>query len=189
MWKTLGVPVVNVSSRYGTLNYRDNRMMGFNNIEPITDRPLKDNLREIGEVKKRFPDHAVIASLMVETREEWHNIVRDVENAGADGIELNFGCPHGMCERGMGSAVGQEPKVLQMIVEWVKEVAKIPAIVKLTPNISDITRPARAAQVGGGDAISSINTIQSAIGVDLDTFVPFPTWTAKARTAAIAALP
>ncbi|MBZ0206309.1 MAG: NAD-dependent dihydropyrimidine dehydrogenase subunit PreA [Flavobacteriales bacterium] len=174
VWKTLGVPVVNVSSRYGTLNYRDNRMMGFNNIELITDRPLKDNLREISEVKKRFPDHAVIASLMVETREEWHNIVRDVENAGADGIELNFGCPHGMCERGMGSAVGQEPKVLQTIVEWVKEVAKIPVIVKLTPNISDITRPARAAQVGGGDAISLINTIQSVIGVDLDTFVPFP---------------
>ncbi len=174
VWKTLGVPVVNVSSRYGSLNYRDNRMMGFNNIELITDRPLKDNLREISEVKKRFPDHAVIASLMVETREEWHNIVRDVENAGADGIELNFGCPHGMCERGMGSAVGQEPKVLQTIVEWVKEVAKIPVITKLTPNISDITRPARAARAGGSDAISLINTIQSVIGVDLDTFVPSP---------------
>ncbi|MFZ1617669.1 MAG: NAD-dependent dihydropyrimidine dehydrogenase subunit PreA, partial [Flavobacteriales bacterium] len=114
------------------------------------------------------------ASLMVETREEWHNIVRDVENAGADGIELNFGCPHGMCERGMGSAVGQEPKVLQTIVEWVKEVAKIPVITKLTPNISDITRPARAARAGGSDAISLINTIQSVIGVDLDTFVPSP---------------
>ncbi|MBK9421935.1 MAG: NAD-dependent dihydropyrimidine dehydrogenase subunit PreA [Flavobacteriales bacterium] len=174
VWKTLGVPVVNVSSRYGALNYRDNRMVGFNNIELITDRPLKDNLREIAEVKKRFPDHAVIASLMVETREEWHNIVRDVENAGADGIELNFGCPHGMCERGMGSAVGQEPKVLQTIVEWVKEVAKIPVITKLTPNISDITRPARAARAGGSDAISLINTIQSVIGVDLDTFVPSP---------------
>ncbi len=125
-------------------------------------------------MKKRFPDHAVIASLMVETREEWHQIVRDVENAGADGIELNFGCPHGMCERGMGSAVGQEPKVLQTIVEWVKEVAKVPVITKLTPNISDITRPARAARAGGSDAISLINTIQSVVGVDLDTFVPMP---------------
>ena len=174
VWKTLGVPVVNVSSRYGSLNYRDTRMMGFNNIELITDRPLRDNLREIEEVKKRFPHHAVIASLMVETREEWHQIVRDVENAGADGIELNFGCPHGMCERGMGSAVGQEPKILKMIVEWVKEVAKIPVIVKLTPNISDITRPAVAAKEGGGDAISLINTIQSVIGVDIDNFVPYP---------------
>ncbi len=174
VWKTLGVPVVNVSSRYGAVNYRDKRMVGFNNIELITDRPLRDNLREISEVKKRFPDHAVIASLMVETKEEWHQIVRDVENAGADGIELNFGCPHGMCERGMGSAVGQEPKVLQMIVEWVKEVAKVPVITKLTPNISDITRPARAARAGGSDAISLINTIQSIVGVDIDRFVPYP---------------
>jgi dihydropyrimidine dehydrogenase (NAD+) subunit PreA len=174
VWKTLGVPVVNVSSRYGSVNYRDKRMVGFNNIELITDRPLRDNLREISEVKMRFPDHAVIASLMVETKEEWHNIVRDVENAGADGIELNFGCPHGMCERGMGSAVGQEPKVLQTIVGWVKEVAKVPVITKLTPNITDITRPARAAKAGGSDAISLINTIQSIVGVDIDQFVPYP---------------
>lgn len=174
VWKTLGVPVVNVSSRYGSVNYRDTRMMGLNNIELITDRPLADNLREIEEVKKRFPHHAVIASLMVESREQWHQIVKDVENAGSDGIELNFGCPHGMCERGMGSAVGQEPKVLKTIVEWVKEVATIPVIVKLTPNITDITRPAVAARQGGGDAISLINTIQSLVGVDIDNFVPYP---------------
>ncbi|MDZ4712959.1 MAG: NAD-dependent dihydropyrimidine dehydrogenase subunit PreA [bacterium] len=174
VWKTLGVPIINVSSRYGSINYRDNRMVGFNNIELITDRPLKDNLREIEEVKKYFPNHAVIASLMVETKDEWHRIVKDVENAGADGIELNFGCPHGMCERGMGSAVGQEPEVLRLIVSWVKEVAKIPVIVKLTPNISDITEPGRAAREGGGDAISLINTIQSIVGVDIDNFVPYP---------------
>jgi len=174
VWKTLGVPVINVSSRYGGMNYRDNRMVGFNNIELITDRPLKDNLKEIEEVKKYFPDHAVIASLMVETREEWHQIVRDAENAGADGLELNFGCPHGMCERGMGSAVGQEPEVLKTIVSWVKEVAKTPVIVKLTPNITDITEPGVAAVQGGGDAISLINTIQSLVGVDIDNFVSYP---------------
>lgn len=174
VWKTLGVPVVNVSSRYGGVNYRDSRLIGLNNIELITDRPLKDNLREIEEVKKYFPDHAVIASLMVETKEQWHQIVKDVENAGSDGIELNFGCPHGMCERGMGSAVGQEPEVLKTIVGWVKEVAQVPVIVKLTPNISDITEPAQAAKDGGGDAISLINTIQSLVGVDIDNFVPYP---------------
>lgn len=174
VWKTLGVPVVNVSSRYGGMNYRDSRLVGLNNIELITDRPLRDNLREIEEVKKYFPDHAVIASLMVESREEWHQIVKDVQNAGSDGIELNFGCPHGMCERGMGSAVGQEPKVLETIVSWVKEVSTIPVIVKLTPNISDITEPALAARRGGGDAISLINTIQSIVGVDIDNFVPYP---------------
>jgi len=174
VWKTLGVPVVNVSSRYGGINYRGNRLIGLNNIELITDRPLKDNLREIEEVKKYFPNHAVIASLMVESKKEWHQIVKDVQNAGSDGIELNFGCPHGMCERGMGSAVGQEPKVLETIVGWVKEVSTIPVIVKLTPNISDITEPAQAAKRGGGDAISMINTIQSIVGVDIDNFVPYP---------------
>lgn len=174
VWKTLGVPVVNVSSRYAALNYKGNRMIGLNNIELITDRPLADNLREIEEVKKYFPDHAVIASLMVSTREEWHQIVRDVQNAGADGIELNFGCPHGMCERGMGSAVGQNPIALRTITEWVMEVAKIPVIVKLTPNITDVTEPARAARAGGANAISLINTIQSVIGVDLETFSPYP---------------
>jgi dihydropyrimidine dehydrogenase (NAD+) subunit PreA len=174
VWKTLGVQVVNVSSRYGGVNYRDKRLIGFNNIELISDRPLVDNLREIEEVKKHFPHHAVIASLMVQSREEWHQIVRDVTNAGSDGIELNFGCPHGMCERGMGSAVGQEPDVLRTIVEWVMEVAQIPVIVKLTPNISDITEPARAARIGGANAISLINTIQSIVGVDLDRFAPYP---------------
>ena len=174
VWKTLGVPIVNVSSRYGGLNYRDNRMVGFNNIELITDRPLKDNLKEIEEVKKYFPDHAVIASLMVETREEWHQIVKDCENAGADGFELNFGCPHGMCERGMGSAVGQEPEVLKTITSWVKEVATIPVIAKLTPNITDITEPALGAVEGGADAISLINTIQSLMGVDIDNFTSYP---------------
>lgn len=174
VWKTLGVPVVNVSSRYGSTNYRDTRMAGFNNIELITDRPLADNLREIEEVKKYFPDHAVIASLMVESRAEWHQIMADVTNAGADGVELNFGCPHGMCERGMGSAVGQEPTVLKTIVEWVMEVAKIPVIVKLTPNITDVTVPARAAVAGGADAVSLINTIQSIVGLDLDALAPYP---------------
>lgn len=174
VWKTLGVPIVNTSSRYGSTNYRDSRMAGFNNIELITDRPLADNLREIEEVKKYFPDNAVIASLMVESRAEWHQIVKDVENAGADGIELNFGCPHGMCERGMGSAVGQEPTVLKTIVEWVMEVAQVPVIVKLTPNISDITEPAVAAVQGGANAISLINTIKSIVGINLDTLAPYP---------------
>lgn len=174
VWKTLGVPVINVSSRYGSINYRDTRMAGFNNIELITDRPLSDNLKEIEEVKKHFPDHAIIASLMVESKEEWHQIIKDVENAGADGIELNFGCPHGMCERGMGSAVGQEPEVLRTIVTWVKEVAQIPVITKLTPNISHIVDPGLAAVQGGADALSLINTFKSIVSIDLDSYAPNP---------------
>ncbi len=174
VWKTLGMPTINVSSRYGTLNYKDNRMIGFNNIELISDRPLEDNLREIEEVKKYYPDHAVIASLMVDTRKEWEDIIKMVEDAGADGIELNFGCPHGMCERGMGSAVGQEPEVLKTIVGWVMDAAKIPVITKLSPNISHIIDPGLAAIQGGTDSISLINTVKSIIGIDLDSYAPYP---------------
>src|SRR6202142_3623191 len=175
VWKTLGDPIMNVSSRYSSIDWNGSRMMGLNNIELITDRPLDVNLREIYEVKKRYPNHAVIASLMVESkREAWHEIVRRAEDAGADGLELNFGCPHGMSERGMGSAVGQVPEYCQQITGWVKEKARTPVIVKLTPNISDIRMPARAAKRGGADALSAINTINSITGIDLDTFTPRP---------------
>ncbi len=174
VWKTLGIPVINVSSRYGSVNYRGTRMAGFNNIELITDRTLSENLKEIEEVKKYFPNHAVIASLMVESKKEWEQIIKDSENAGVDGIELNFGCPHGMCERGMGSAVGQEPAVLKTIVEWAKEFATVPVITKLTPNISHIVDPGLAAVEGGTDAVSLINTIKSIVGIDLDSYAPYP---------------
>src|SRR5579871_2857416 len=175
VWKTIGEPIVNVSSRYSSVDWNRQRMMGFNNIELITDRPLDANLREISEVKKRYPKHAVIASLMVESkREAWHRIVKQAEDAGSDGLELNFGCPHGMSERGMGSAVGQVPEYTELITSWVKEVARTPVLVKLTPNISDIRMVARAAKRGGADGLSAINTINSITGIDLDTFTPRP---------------
>jgi dihydropyrimidine dehydrogenase (NAD+) subunit PreA len=175
VWKTLGEPIVNVSSRYSSVDWAGQRMMGLNNIELITDRPLETNLREIAEVKKRYPKHAVIASLMVESkREAWHEIVNRAEGAGADGLELNFGCPHGMSERGMGSAVGQVPEYTSMITGWVKEAARTPVLVKLTPNITDIRIVARAARRGGADALSAINTINSITGIDLDTLTPRP---------------
>jgi len=175
VWKTIGEPIVNVSSRYSSLDWAGQRMMGFNNIELISDRPIEVNLREIAEVKKRYPQHAVIASLMVESkREAWHEIVKRAEGAGADGLELNFGCPHGMSERGMGSAVGQVPEYAQMITEWVKEAAQTPVLVKLTPNITDIRTVARAAKRAGADGLSAINTINSITGIDLDSFEPRP---------------
>src|SRR3569833_1365774 len=105
-------------------------MMGLNNIELISDRSIEANLRELGDVKRYYPYHPIIASLMVESkREAWHDIVQRSEDAGADGLELNFSCPHGMNERGMGSAVGQVPDYACMITEWVKEVARPPVLV------------------------------------------------------------
>ena len=175
VWKTIGEPVVNVSSRYSSIDWNGQRMMGFNNIELISDRPVDVNLREIAEVKRLYPKNAVIASLMVESkREAWHTIVKQSEDAGADGLELNFGCPHGMSERGMGSAVGQVPEYAEMITAWVKEAARTPVLVKLTPNITDIRAVARAAKRGGADGLSAINTINSITGIDLDTFIPRP---------------
>jgi dihydropyrimidine dehydrogenase (NAD+) subunit PreA len=175
VWKTIGEPVTNVSSRYSSIDWEGKRMMGLNNIELISDRPTIVNLREIAEVKRRYPKHVVIASLMVESnREAWHDIIAKVEDAGADGLELNFGCPHGMSERGMGSAVGQVPEYAERITSWVKEKARTPVIVKLTPNISDIRMPARAAKRAGADALSAINTINSITGIDLDTLEPRP---------------
>ena len=174
VWKTLGQPIVNVSSRLGSIDYAGNRMAGLNNIELITDRPLEVNLKEIYEVKKRYPGHAVIVSLMVESKDEWRDIIKRSEDAGADGLELNFGCPHGMCERGMGSAVGQEPKVLEEITSWAKEFASTPVLIKLTPNVGDILDPGLAAVAGGADGLSLINTIKSLIGVDLETLALRP---------------
>ena len=175
VWKTIGEPIVNVSSRYSSVDWNGQRMMGLNNIELISDRPIEENFREIAECKKRYPKHAVIASLMVESRREaWHEIVRRAEDSGADGLELNFGCPHGMSERGMGSAVGQVPEYTTLITGWVKEVARTPVLVKLTPNISDIRMIARAAKKGGADGLSAINTINSITGIDLDTLTPRP---------------
>ena len=175
VWKTVGDPIINVFSRYGSLDLGKTRMVGFNNIELISDRPIEDNFREIAEVKRKYPRHAVIASLMVESkREKWHEMVKRAIDAGSDGLELNFGCPHGMSERGMGSAVGQVPDYACEIVGWVKEASTIPVIVKLTPNVTDVTYVARAARKGGGDAISLINTINSVMGVDLDTMIPLP---------------
>jgi dihydropyrimidine dehydrogenase (NAD+) subunit PreA len=180
VWKTLGEagpPVVNVNGpRYGAIWAGDRRLMGFNNIELITDRDLQKNLREIKAIKMRWPDRAVVASIMVPCEEEsWKAILPLVEETGADGIELNFGCPHGMSERGMGAAVGQVPEYVEMVVRWCKQYSRMPVITKLTPNVTDIRKPARAAKNGGTDAVSLINTINSITNVDLDLMAPMPT--------------
>ncbi len=179
VWKTLGAegpPIVNVNGpRYGAIWGADRRLLGLNNIELITDRPLEVNLQEIKEVKRKWKDRALVISLMVPCEEEsWKAILRQIEDTEADGVELNFGCPHGMAERGMGSAVGQVPDYIEMVTRWVKQYSRMPCIVKLTPNVTSILPPAMAANRGGADAVSLINTIKSITNVDLDAFSPFP---------------
>ena len=178
VWKTLGEdgpPIVNVASRYGSLEVNGQRMVGFTNIELITDRPLQVNLDEIKQVKRDWPDRALIVSLMVPcTEDSWKQILAAVEETGCDGVELNFGCPHGMSERGMGAAVGQVPDYVEMVTRWCKAHTRMPVLVKLTPNVTNILGPARAAKKGGADGVSLINTVASIIGVDLDRMSPQP---------------
>ena len=179
VWKTLGEDphIVNVSGpRYAVLHGNDRQVIGFNNIELITDRPLQTNLKEMKQIKRDWPDRTLVASVMLPMNEaSWAKYVPMIEDTGADAFELNFGCPHGMSERGMGSAVGQVPEYVRMTAEWCKKHASIPVIVKLTPNITNILHPAIAAKAGGADAVSLINTINSIMRVDYDSLTMYPT--------------
>ncbi len=178
VWKTLGEdpPIVNVSGpRYGAIHSNDRRVIGFNNIELITDRPLKTNLDEMRQIKQDWPDRALVASVMLPMNEAaWAKYLPMIEDTGIDAFELNFGCPHGMSERGMGAAVGQVPEYIQMAAEWAKKAASVPVIVKLTPNVTNILPPAKAALDGGADAVSLINTINSIMRVDYDSLTMYP---------------
>ncbi|MDX2300366.1 MAG: NAD-dependent dihydropyrimidine dehydrogenase subunit PreA [Xanthomonadaceae bacterium] len=178
VWKTLGndPPVVNVTSRYGVHRSSLRGVLGINNIELISDRALSVNLREIEAVRKRWPDRIIIGSMMAPIDEQaWKELAIQIANAGVHGIELNLGCPHGMCERGMGSAIGQVPEFVERTTRWVREAVNIPVFTKLTPNITDILIPAEAAKAGGAHAVSLINTVNSITSVDLDIMAPTPT--------------
>ena len=178
VWKTLGEdpPIVNVSGpRYAAIHSNERRVIGFNNIELITDRPLQLNLDEIRQIKKDWPERAIIVSVMFPMIEEaWARYLPMIEDTGADGFELNFGCPHGMSERGMGAAVGQVPEYIRLVTGWCKKYAKTPVIVKLTPNVTSILPPASAALEGGADAVSLINTLNSIMRVNYDTLEMYP---------------
>src|SRR6476660_7715977 len=169
--------VVNVVPRYGKLRSRENNeVIGFQNIELISDRPIEVWLEEFRQVKKEYPNHVLIASIMEEyTRERWQELTKMVQDTGVDAFELNFSCPHGMTERKMGSEMGEHPDLCEEVTSWVKEVSKIPVWAKMTPNITNIKEPSLAAVRGGAAGISAINTILSVIGVDLDTLRPLPT--------------
>ncbi len=175
VWKTLGSQIKNVSSRYSAVDFNGEKVMGLNNIELISDRPLDLNLKEISEIVKEYPGRAMIVSLMADNdKKSWAELIKKTEDTGAHGIELNFGCPHGMTERGMGATVGQDPEIACMVVEWVMEAATIPVITKLTPNVHSVVPTGRSVVKAGSNGLSLINTIQSVTGVDLDTLVPNP---------------
>ena len=170
--------VINTNPRYAKLRDPDDRkkVWGFENIELISDRPFETWLEEFREIKKRYPKHILVASIMEEYRKEaWVEIVERVQETGVDAFEMNLSCPHGLPERRMGAAMGADPEIVREVVGWVKEVSKIPVWAKMTPNVGDPTASPKAAVESGVDGISAINTILSVIGVDLDTLRPMPT--------------
>jgi dihydroorotate dehydrogenase subfamily 1 len=168
--------IVNVTPRYARMRSGDGEIQGWQNIELISDRPFEAWMREFRRLKARYPDRVLIASIMDEFRREaWVEIVERCQEAGVDGLELNFSCPHGLPERKMGAAMGQDPAVLREVCGWVNEVARVPVWAKMTPNITHIEEPGRAALEAGCEGLSAINTILSVMSVNLETLRPEPT--------------
>jgi dihydroorotate dehydrogenase subfamily 1 len=169
--------VINTAPRYAKHRGRESdEVIGFQNIELISDRPYEDWIDDCRQLKKNYPNKILIASIMEEyNKAAWQRIVREVQETGVDGFELNLSCPHGLPERKMGMAMGENPDIVEEVVGWVKEVARIPVWAKMTPNVGNPTVPAGAALRAGADGIAMINTILSVTGVDLKTFRPLPT--------------
>lgn len=170
--------VLNTVPRYGKLHSASSpkEVIGFQNIELISDRPFAAWLDELADAKREHPRNVLVASVMEEySKGAWQEIVERTQATGIDAFELNLSCPHGLPERRMGAAMGQNPEIVREVVGWVKEVAKVPVWAKLTPNITDPTVPARAAVAGGADGLSAINTVLCVIGVNLDSLRPMPT--------------
>jgi len=164
-----------VSPRFETIRGDDRSIIGFENIELLSKKPVAYWVEEIAAIKRQYPNKVLIASIIADLQEaSWRNLALTLQEAGSDALELNFSCPHGMPEKGLGSAIGQDPRLTGMITGWVKQSVGVPVIVKLSPNVTDIQLLARAAVDGGADAITAINTVQCLTGVDLDSLTPRP---------------
>lgn len=151
------------------------KVYGFENIEMLSHLTVQQWLDGIEYLKTKHPTKVIIASIMAPVvKEQWQNLVRTFNHSKADAFELNFSCPHGMPEKGIGMAIGTHPEISAMITEWVKEVAEKPVFVKLSPNVTSIAEITKAVVDAGADGLAAINTVQSIMGVDLDTFEPMP---------------
>lgn len=168
--------VVNVAPRYARLRTASNEVIGWQNIELISDRPFQTWIDELKLLKDKYPDGVVIASIMEEYhKDRWIEIVEKVQETGVAGFELNFSCPHGLPERKMGAAMGQDNSIMHEVCDWVMSAAKVPVWAKLTPNVTSVAAGAEAALSAGCQGVAAINTILSVMGVDLETLRPEPT--------------
>jgi len=177
VYKTLGLEksfkVIMPSPRLSVYNYGDKRFIGLQNAEQITDRPIKDNIRDIAWLKKNYPKKVLISSIMGYEDKDWIELAKLSEDAGADMLELNFSCPQ-MAHPSAGHRTGQDFHAVATFTEVVKKASKLPVMAKMTPNITDMVPVALAAKEGGADAISAINTIKAITDIDINNFSPLP---------------
>ncbi len=167
------IPIIHPSPRMHGYHYENKRLVGLQNVEQTSDRGLKANLLDIMYLKKHYPDHIVMASIMGFSNQEWYDLAKAVTDAGADMIELNFSCPH-MTVEGSGAKVGQVQELVQKFTETARKASNLPLIAKMTPNITDMNEPAMYAKMGGADGISAINTVRALSEIGLDDWVPRP---------------
>ena len=172
--------MIEASQRYATWKI-GTKVCGFENIELLSHLTVQQWLDGIKYLKQKHPTKVQIASIMAPViKEEWQKLVITLNDTEVDAFELNFSCPHGMPEKGIGMAIGTNPEISEMITKWVMEVAKKPVFVKLSPNVTNIAEIAKVVEKAGANGISAINTVQSLMGIDLDTFEPLPKVNGKA---------
>lgn len=173
-FKTIGLFIPQEASpRFAALEKESLPFLGFTNIEQISDHSYEENLEFIRRLKSDFPNKIMVASIMGQTPEEWTKLASDMEKAGADVLECDISCPQ-MVGEGLGSKSGTDPELIRINTKAVRKGAKIPILAKMTPNITDMTVPAKAAIAAGADGIAAIDTIKSITNVDLSSFSSIP---------------
>jgi dihydropyrimidine dehydrogenase (NAD+) subunit PreA len=176
--KTTSVPGTNVPLKYpmiSGLEYEGRRLQAMGNIDLISEHHADIIAERVAGLKGEFPEKVIVASIMGGKREDWQRLVGILEKAGADAIECSFSCPQGTLGSKPGAMLGQDIHLVEKVTGWIKKSAKrIPVVIKLTPQVSDIVEAALAVKRGGGDAVCASNTIPSLMGIDMDTLRPIP---------------
>lgn len=178
VYKTVGldydVQITHPSPRLGGYGVKPRQMAGLQNVEQISDRPTKDNFADIARLKRDYPDKVLVSSIMGLTHAtDWEKLAKMSQDAGADMIECNFSCPQ-MTVEGTGHKVGQDGAIIEKLTSLTKAACSIPVMAKMTPNVADMLPMALAAQAGGADAVSAINTMRAISSVDLENAIPRP---------------
>ncbi len=161
------------SPRFSAIRGSNGEIIGFKNIEQLSDHSVAENMQIFRKLKENYPSKVILASLMGQTEEEWEELSGLCEENGADVVELNFSCPN-MMEGGLGSDIGQIPELVEKYSAAARRGCSIPVLAKLTPNVASMVPAARAAMRGGADGIAAINTIKSIVGVNPYTYVSAP---------------